>query len=480
MKPSECPFCDNSWAQADSNGASCEEVLVVSLDQFRQHLGKHLQQVALFSLPKLIQGHDQSLGRHEDSEIPDRDAISEGNSWTRDNCGYGWSIVSRKRITIFALAFFLAIYRTQNYETYAMPQISYQNGSYKGTSYHDNKDLIQLLIDQGAALGAEHDQYNEALQAAAYAGYVWMIQHLLANGANVDSRGGKYGSALKAAVYGDQLESVELLIQSGVDINAESGNHGNVLYLAAYQGHKSIARLLLECGADINAQGGEYGNALYAAVHQGHESIVRLLLDRGADINAQGGRYGNALCTAVYQGHESIVRYLLECGADINAQSRINGNASHVAVSNGHWGILQVLLKNGADGNVQGVEYAVITVTILDADHNLLLRLSDSIGQLKQMIIEKVPPVKDTLAADPAQALMLKSNDKVLQNESHSCKQEELRQGSRVVCLLEKRLNPSSSISGIPNNGTGQGKQASVSFFRYIIMEEVLSVQSLT
>ena len=207
---------------------------------------------------------------------------------------------------------------------------------------------------------------------------------------------------------------------------------------------------------------------------------MRLLLDRGADVNAQGGVYGNALCAAVYQGYESIARLLLGRRADLNAQSRINGNASHVAVSKGHWGILQVLLETGADGNVQGVEYAVITVTIFDTDHKLLLRLSDSIGQLKQMIIEALPPVKENLAADPTQALMLKSNDRILQNESHSCKQEELRQGSRVLCLFENRPSLLSAISGVSNNGAGQGMQASVSFFTYIVVGEVLRVQLLT
>lgn len=122
----------------------------------------------------------------------------------------------------------------------------------------------------------------------------------------------------------------------------------------------------------------------------------------------------------------------------------------------------------------------MITVTIFDADHNLLLRLSDSIGQLKQRIVGEIPPVTETLAADPAQALMLKYDDRILQNENHSCKQEGLKQGSRVLCLLENRPSPLSSVSEIPKNGTGQDMEASVSSFRYIFTEEVLSVQFLT
>ena len=218
VKPSECPFCDDSWAQADSNHTSREEVLVVSLDQFRQHLGKHLQQVALFSLPRLSQDHDQSLGRHNDSKVPDRDAISEGSRWIRDDCGYGWSIVSRRRATFFALACLLNLCPAQ--ETYALPAISYQDGAYKGRSYYGNRDLIQLLIDRGTIVGAGQEQYNEALQAAAYEGYEDMIKPLLDRNADVNAQDGKYGNVLQAAEYGGHGDIVQQLLREGVELRS--------------------------------------------------------------------------------------------------------------------------------------------------------------------------------------------------------------------------------------------------------------------
>lgn len=105
IQPSECPFCDDEWASAELNATSAEEVLVVDLDEFRRHLGHHLQQVALFSLPRLNQG--QEMGSNHVVGILDRDSMPTGYRWIRDDCGRGWSIISGRRATFISLAFFL-------------------------------------------------------------------------------------------------------------------------------------------------------------------------------------------------------------------------------------------------------------------------------------------------------------------------------------------------------------------------------------
>ena len=102
--------------------------------------------MALFSLPRLIQGHDQSLGRHNDSEVPDRDAISEGSWWIRDDCGYGWSIVSRRRATFIALAYFLNLCPAQ--ETYALNRMHVDLSGHPFV-HNMQKPAIQLIQPPG-------------------------------------------------------------------------------------------------------------------------------------------------------------------------------------------------------------------------------------------------------------------------------------------------------------------------------------------
>jgi len=54
-RPSECPLCDEWYTQlrtqADKEGIDSRQVIAVSLDDFRRHLGEHLEQIALFTIP---------------------------------------------------------------------------------------------------------------------------------------------------------------------------------------------------------------------------------------------------------------------------------------------------------------------------------------------------------------------------------------------------------------------------------------------
>ncbi|KAI9368519.1 WD40-repeat-containing domain protein [Aspergillus egyptiacus] len=110
IPPTDCPFCDEPWAEGDeSDSRAFEEVVVVDVDSFRRHLGHHLQEVAFFSLPRLT--HDQDAGSEKAVVLQDRENMSQGYRWVREDCGRGWSVISRKRCTFFAFAYFLAIHQ---------------------------------------------------------------------------------------------------------------------------------------------------------------------------------------------------------------------------------------------------------------------------------------------------------------------------------------------------------------------------------
>ncbi|KAK4155957.1 hypothetical protein C8A00DRAFT_13067, partial [Chaetomidium leptoderma] len=126
IQPSECPFCDGTWASAEpdalsENGAA---VVVVDIDQFRRHVGHHLQQIALFSLPRL--NREQEMDSNDAGIVPDRDDMPVAYKWIRDDCdSRGWRIVAGKRTTFIALAWFMARYRLLLEDTTWVPN----NGS---------------------------------------------------------------------------------------------------------------------------------------------------------------------------------------------------------------------------------------------------------------------------------------------------------------------------------------------------------------
>lgn len=68
-----------------------------------------------------------------------------------------------------------------------------------------------MLLDKGADVNAP-GIYGSALQAAAGGGDRQIVWLLLDNGANVNAQGGKYGSALQAARQGVSDEIAQLLL----------------------------------------------------------------------------------------------------------------------------------------------------------------------------------------------------------------------------------------------------------------------------
>lgn len=109
IQPDECPFCPRLLEKVDSGSTLSEEPLAIDLDQFRRHLGRHLEEVALFALPRPNQDYDGSLVSNDGH--PDQDGMSKSFRWVRDDCGRGWSIISRRRTTFIAIASFLALSR---------------------------------------------------------------------------------------------------------------------------------------------------------------------------------------------------------------------------------------------------------------------------------------------------------------------------------------------------------------------------------
>lgn len=84
IQPAECPFCEGEWAAAAPNPEVTGSVeLVVTLHDFRRHLGHHLQRIALFSLPRLRQDRETSssavVGGTMDRSLSSVAALSLGD-----------------------------------------------------------------------------------------------------------------------------------------------------------------------------------------------------------------------------------------------------------------------------------------------------------------------------------------------------------------------------------------------------------------
>lgn len=152
-------------------------------------------------------------------------------------------------------------------------------------AYHQQRDVAQLLVDNGAHLD---------LFTAAAVGKLETVQELINSGykalndINLDGY-----NPLHLACFFNQEPTALRLIEQGADVNAVSQNKSRLrpVHAAAAGGNLAILSALLAAGADTNAQQEGGFTPLHAAAQTNNQAMTALLLTHGADpniANAQG------------------------------------------------------------------------------------------------------------------------------------------------------------------------------------------------
>ncbi|KAL9055459.1 MAG: hypothetical protein Q9162_003557 [Coniocarpon cinnabarinum] len=195
--------------------------------------------------------------------------------------------------------------------------VNAQSGHYSNTLPADgSNEYTQALLEHGVDVTAQGGHHGTALQAASRNGHKEVVQILLDNGAHVGTQqDGPNSFALEAASIAGHKEIVEILLDRDTTVNpGESRDYRTALEAASMGGHADIIQTLLDHGADVSGprRSSHSSNPLELAAAGGHREAVKLLLDRGADVNARGGAYSSALAAASAEGHEEIELMLLE------------------------------------------------------------------------------------------------------------------------------------------------------------------------
>ena len=175
IPPQACPFCDEwSIKLKDANPDLPGDTLVVTPAQFQHHVGSHMEQLALFALPK----------DHGDA------VESTGVAGGADN---------RSDSELGSKA---------SYECHNNPPLHI--AAYEGLE----AEVFQLLKD-GAKVNAPGHTWGNVLQAAVVGGHVSIVQLLLEYGAEVTLYGGPYGQySLYTAMQSGKEEMVRLLLEA--------------------------------------------------------------------------------------------------------------------------------------------------------------------------------------------------------------------------------------------------------------------------
>ena len=175
----------------------------------------------------------------------------------------------------------------------------------------NNKDMIKLLIDEGA-------RYDE--------------------------------NSLASAVREGDIDIVELFMK---DKNVDDINNLNLINIASRYGYKNIVKLLIDKGANVNIISSNYNNtALMQAATYGYKDIVELLIDNGASIDIQDYIGITALIKAALH-YKDIVELLINKGADINIKDNYGKTALMYALEVGNTDIAKLLIDSGANINIK-------------------------------------------------------------------------------------------------------------------------------
>ncbi|KAI9853576.1 MAG: hypothetical protein M1813_002056 [Trichoglossum hirsutum] len=371
----DCPFCDTWDAHVRRRTAAVVEgpladVLVVTPKQFRNHVARHMVQLALFALPK----QDDELGEGNiDSTAPQVvESSSDGDSALGDrgtrrvNTTHPSTVHQSVRISsnVKRSKGELALYRAAKGGEDELSAFLKGGGDADqtlldgSTALHQaardgDETALRLLHKLGADVDTKDGSGSSALHCAADCGHEGVARFLVERVADVDIRDKSGATALRRAVGKGHLAMIRLLLQKGADVNAKALSGATPLHRAAEKGYDAAIRLLLDNAAEIDPKDLEGHTPLYRAMgREKFQPSAQILLDKGANIETKCTKGLTPLHAAAGKGHAAATNFLLDQGADVDANGPRSMRAIHRAVYNGHKEVVSILLKHHASVNL--------------------------------------------------------------------------------------------------------------------------------
>ncbi|TVY67870.1 Ankyrin-1 [Fusarium oxysporum f. sp. cubense] len=213
-------------------------------------------------------------------------------------------------------------------------------------------ELVENLLDMGAAVDAADRTGRTPLSYAAEQGYEAITVLLLERGAKVDSQDGEIvpkwhyynenagRTPLSFATEQRHEAAVHILIAYGASSPVRPKSGCTPLSYAVEGRRDNLVRLFL------NTEPGDINIELGRAVDDGHEAIVRLLLENGAEVDYSSTPGFTPLFRATRANHEDIARLLLESGANPDPLHSMSTPLLSAA-ARGNDGIARLLLDTG-------------------------------------------------------------------------------------------------------------------------------------
>jgi len=168
-------------------------------------------------------------------------------------------------------------------------QNSQRSALHNAASYHDNTEVVRLLLELGATVACRDQRGRVPLHEACHRANWDIVLSLLNHGASLDDRSRQLWTPLHFAVkFADNHETIRLLLRNGADLSAQNNYGHTPLHLAALRNCIRLVCLLLEFDPDINSVDIHGKTPLHCATSC---EVYRTLARSGADeemVTAEG------------------------------------------------------------------------------------------------------------------------------------------------------------------------------------------------
>jgi ankyrin repeat protein len=211
-----------------------------------------------------------------------------------------------------------------------------------------HRDVLKLLIDNGADLNAKTKISSTLLHLAADCGHKDVIELLLDLGADVNAKDRLGYTPLIWASSGGHKEASELLIAKGADINFKDDTGMTSLHWAAKKGYKDVTESLIISGGEVNARANKGFTPLHLAAVGGYAAIAQMLIAANSNVNAKDIVGMTPLHWAAAAGYKDVVELLIAMGANMDALTEDGVSPLRLAVEKGQEDIAELLKKKGA------------------------------------------------------------------------------------------------------------------------------------
>lgn len=377
LLPSACRICDTWDATLRAfHHTPDHEILVITPQQLRRHVGNHLEQLALFAIPPSIPegeaGESNCMAQAGVSQSSSNRAPSNiegvGQSWEVPIvASIGDSSVQRLKASMEGL---MPEEEGPDNEGIKAERLESLLAAAAANKSH-GRDLMSQVLDMEGAAAFINERVLEIAAANDFSGLEVMelllehgpdhglVTHRVLEIASENLQGGKelltllvrsyvksghpISNLLRQAASKGLLMVVDVCLELGARVEAYHYGDLGLLGLAISNGHEAVVQLLLEAGAVVGVADAGAATPLSLAALQGYPGIIRLLLANGADVEA-----GSPLHEAVKNGHEDCIDVLMAAGASINASNNLGQTPLMMAARCSRVTILDRLLKAGA------------------------------------------------------------------------------------------------------------------------------------